>query len=888
MPKLSWKRKRPQPRYLRRGLWVLGMPAIVLPCLGQQADNQMLFGQYSQTQRQQNVQPMSPAGQAFPQNQLLPACVDEFGNQTDCFYGNTRSGYGLDGYAALPMSPLATRGTGIDSGLGPAYPFSREDAGYAPSRNAPEQRVQEPLTEFQRFVAATVGQILPIFGASLFERVPATFAPVDRVPVSSDYVIGPGDALQLTVWGQINFTRRLVVDRSGDVYLPEVGRLALAGLKYGDAAPVFRSGIGRVYKSFDLSIAMDRLRSIQVFVMGEARRPGSYTVSSLSTLVNAIFESGGPSSRGSMREIELKRGDRTIHELDLYDLLVHGDKSDDARLAPGDVILIPAAGPRVALAGSVEHPGIYELRKGSRLGEILQLAGGLSPMAAVQDAVLERISKDSAFEVQRITLNDAGRATELRNGDIIRLIPVVPRFENAVTLRGNVSDPGRFPWHSGMRISDLIPSKEALLTRSYWTSRNQLTSGGEQDQLDASKITAIEQSQQSEAARPGIPPPQTNLQAASWNSQQSQRALAGPAPNYREETRQTHSDSSLGAATGSDDVPPLRTFLPSNVVQPPAPDINWDYAVIERLDRQTLATRLIPFDLGDVVLKQDHSADLLLEPGDVVTVFSKADFSVPRAKQTRQIRLEGEVARAGVYPIGPGTTLRSLVANAGGLTSNAYLYGAQFTRESTRREQQKRYDDFINQLERDINQGAANVSGRVISPAEAATAQTAITNQRELLDRLRKIPVSGRIVLDLDPNSRGTSALPDLALENGDRLYVPSRPSTVNVVGTVFEQAAFLYDEDLHVGDYLKKAGGPTRSADKSHMFVIRADGSVIAKSTNTGLFSRNFDTLMMHPGDTLVVPAHINKTTFTRGLMDWSQIFSNLALGAAAINVLQ
>jgi hypothetical protein len=228
------------------------------------------------------------------------------------------------------------------------------------------------------------------------------------------------------------------------------------------------------------------------------------------------------------------------------------------------------------------------------------------------------------------------------------------------------------------------------------------------------------------------------------------------------------------------------------------------------------------------------------------------------------------------------------VANAGGLTSNAYLYGAQFTRESTRREQQKRYDDFINQLERDINQGAANVSGRVISPAEAATAQTAITNQRELLDRLRKIPVSGRIVLDLDPNSRGTSALPDLALENGDRLYVPSRPSTVNVVGTVFEQAAFLYDEDLHVGDYLKKAGGPTRSADKSHMFVIRADGSVIAKSTNTGLFSRNFDTLMMHPGDTLVVPAHINKTTFTRGLMDWSQIFSNLALGAAAINVLQ
>jgi protein involved in polysaccharide export with SLBB domain len=426
------------------------------------------------------------------------------------------------------------------------------------------------------------------------------------------------------------------------------------------------------------------------------------------------------------------------------------------------------------------------------------------------------------------------------------------------------------------------------LTRAYWTSRNQLANGPTEDQLDLSKITAIEQNQDSGESRRATPasPAQSNLQAASWNSQQSQRALTGTLPNYREEARQTQSDSSLGA-TNSDDVPPVRTFLPSNIVQPPAPEINWDYAVIERLDRRTLANHLIPFDLGKVVLKHDHSADPLLEPGDVVTIFSKADFSVPRIRQTRQVRLEGEVERAGVYTVGSGETLRSLVARAGGLTDNAYLYGTQFTRESTRREQQKRYDDFINQLEKDINQDAANISGRVISPAEAATAQAGIANQRELLDRLRKIPVNGRIVLDLDPNSRGVNALPDLPLENGDRLYVPSRPSTVNVVGTVFEQAAFLYDEDLRVGDYLKKAGGPTRSADRSHMFVIRADGSVISRTTNTTLFSRNFQSLPMHPGDSLVVPAQINRTTFVRGLMDWSQIFSNLALGAAAVNIL-
>jgi len=873
------------------GIVVLAALAMAIPSRGQQADDQLLLGQFAQSQGQRSPNGGSAPNQASPANPYLPLCVDEFGNQTECFYGNGRSGYGLDGYAP-PMGSLGTSTPGIDSRSGYGSPYSRDQEPlYTPSRGLPERRVKEPLTEFQRYVAGTVGQILPIFGASLFEQVPATFAPLDRVPVSQDYIIGPGDSLQLTVWGQINFTRRLVVDRSGDVFLPEVGRLALAGLKYGDAAPVFRSGIARVYKSFDLSIAMDRLRSIQVFVMGEARRPGTYTVSSLSTLVNAIFESGGPSSRGSMRNIELRRGDQTVHEFDLYDLLVRGDKSNDARLAPGDVILIPAAGARVAIAGSVERPGIYELRKGSSLGEVLQLAGGLSPMAAVQEAVLERISKGAALEVQRITLNDAGRATELRSGDIVRLIPVVPRFENAVTLRGNVANPGRFPWQTGMRISDLIPSREALLTRAYWTGQNQLTSGG-QDQLDPLKIAAMEQNPEPGTPRSGPPgsgpPAQTNLQAASWNSQQSQRALTGAAPNFREETRQTHNDSSLGAATSSDDVPPVRTFLPTNVIQPSVPEVNWDYAVIERLDHATLATHLIPFDLGKIVLQHDQTANLPLEPGDVVTIFSKADFTVPRAQQTRQVRVEGEVLRAGVYTVAPGETLRSLVENAGGLTPNAYLYGAQLTRESTRHEQQKRYDDFLNQLDKDVNQSAANLSGRVVSTEQAATAQTSIINQRELVDRLRKIPVSGRVVLDLAPNSRGPEALPDLPLENGDRLYIPSRPSTVNVVGTVFEQAAFLYDEDLHVGDYLKKAGGPTRSADKGHMFVIRADGSVVAKSTNTGMFAKNFQTLAMHPGDTLVVPTQINKTTFARGLMDWSQIFSNLALGAAAINVLR
>lgn len=875
----------------------MGVAATSAPALAQLPENPASSNQVPLDQLPMNRLPLVPGQQRGLGSQpgdSYSSCVDEFGNPADCLLENSGAGYGLDGYGldgygldgySRGPSSFPARGPGMDGRYyyPEPYPASREQSANPAFRRIPEYRKREPLTEFQKYVAASVGQVLPIFGASLFEQVPATFAPVDHVPVSPSYVIGPGDELQLTVWGQVNFSRRLAVDSSGDVFLPEVGQLALAGLKYGDASSVLKAGMSRVYKNFSLSLAMGRLRTIQVFVMGEARRPGSYTVSSLSTLVNAIFESGGPSARGSMRKIELKRGNDT-YNFDLYDLLVRGDKSKDSGLDPGDVILIPPAGPRVAIAGSVERPGIYELKSGSTLGEVLQLAGGLSPMAAVHEAILDRVADGTALGINRIELNSQGLLTKLQNGDIVRLIPVVPRFENAVTLRGNVADPGRFPWHPGMRVSDLIPSKEALLTRAYWTDRNQLTNSPAPGQSEPAAAPATQQAREPESTGS----PQGNLKAASFVNDLSQRAITGKSPNFRDEARETHSDSSLGAATGSDDVPPLREFLPANVVQPAAPEIDWDYAVIERLDYKTLATRLIPFNLGKVVLEHDTSADPLLQRGDVVTIFSKADFSVPRAQQTRQIRLEGEIAMAGVYTVEPGETLRSLVARAGGLTPNAYLYGAQFTRESTRREQKKRYDDFLNQFEKEVNQGAANVSGRVISTEQAATAQASIASQRELLNRLRQVPVSGRIVLDLNPNSRGTDALPDLALENGDRLYVPSRPSTVNVVGTVYEQAAFLYDEDLHVGDYLKKAGGPTRSADSSHMFMIRADGSVVAKSTTESLFSRNFNSLPMHPGDTLVVPTHINKTTFVRGLMDWSQIFSNLALGAAAINVLR
>ena len=519
-------------------------------------------------------------------------------------------------------------------------------------------------------------------------------------------------------------------------------------------------------------------------------------------------------------------------------------------------------------------PGIYELRDGTTLADALRMAGGLSAIAAAQNAVLERVAEGTGLEIRRIPIGGTGLKTKLQNGDIVRrLLPIVPRFENAVTLRGNVADPGRFAWRAGMRISDVIPDKESLLTRDYWKERNNISGTGKSEEP-----TPPLDPEPAESGTPQLVPAMAITKTG---------ASANRPPAYRESQRNTQGDTSLGAATGLDDTPPLRNFLPRNTIQPAGPEINWEYAVIERIDKLTLASRIIPFNLQNAVVKRDPTQDFALEPGDIITIFSKADFSLPRTQQAKQIRLEGEVAMAGVYTALPGETLRDLVKRAGGLTPNAYLYGAQFTRESTRREEQKRFNDFLSQLERETNESAANLSGRVTSAEQAATAQATLVSQRDLVARLKEIPVNGRIVLDLDPKSQGIEALPALPLENGDRLYIPNRPSTVNVIGTVFQQAAFLYGDDLRAGDYLKKAGGPARFADKAHMVVVRADGSVVSHPKNGMLFSKNFDAVPMYPGDTLVVPSYINRTTFLRGLMDWSQIFSNLALGAAAVNIL-
>ena len=713
--------------------------------------------------------------------------------------------------------------------------------------------------------------MLPIFGADLFQDVPSTFAPVDRIPVTPDYPVGPGDQLVIRGWGQVDLRVSPVVDRTGAIYIPQIGELNVAGLRFSQLQDYLKSAIGRVYRNFDLSVGMGQLRSIQVFVMGHARRPGAYTVSSLSTLVNALFASGGPDPGGSMREIRLRRADKQITAFDLYDLLVNGDKSKDQVLLPGDVIYIPPVGPQVALIGSLNTPAIYELKSGATLENALRVAGGLTPVAAKQSIFIDRI-KDSSRRVVQVSLNaeDAG-GTKIENGDIVSVLAIVPRFENAVTLRGNVADPIRMPWRPGMKIRDLIPDPNVLVARDYWLARNRLTSPERPQQANGIERREAE-------APAGV--------RNSTQDSQSQVKLAsvlytGEAPEGAVAPQDRAAPGAIGAA-GEEPAAarnrPERSKL----------EVNWSYAVIERLNPQDLKTSLIPFRLGKAVLDRDEAENLPLEPGDMVTIFSTSDLRVPQRLQNRFVRLEGEFESAGVYSVLPGETLRQLAKRAGGLTPQAYLFGSEFLRESSRVDQQQRLDDLVNSIERQAVTSSANIFGSVVSPEQATAAVHQVSGQRELVLKLRKIRATGRVVLGLDPQASGLDSLPDLPLEDGDVFMVPSTPSFVNVVGSVYNGTSFLYEKNKQAGDYLRKAGGPTRSADRRSIFLIRADGSVISKARKSELFGGGLDSLPLNPGDSVVVPDEINKTTFLKGLKDWSLVFAQFGLGAAAVNVLR
>ncbi|HEV1995568.1 MAG TPA: polysaccharide biosynthesis/export family protein [Candidatus Acidoferrum sp.] len=729
-----------------------------------------------------------------------------------------------------------------------------------------------------------MGIKLPVFGQNLFQNVPSTFAPLDRVEVPADYIIGPGDEVLIRAWGQIDVDWRAVVDRAGAIYIPKIGTLSIAGVKYDDLHDYLQAHIGRIFKNFQLSVSMGRLRSIQVFVVGQVRRPGLYTISSLSSLVDALFASGGPSKRGSMRRIQLKRAGKIVTTFDLYDLIVNGDKTKDAKLMPGDVIYVPSVGPLVALAGSVNIPAVFELRKeGTALEEVIGYAGGLTNTAAGEHAVVERIGDHHIRQADEFPLNKEGLARELHDGDVVRFLRLSSKFENAVILRGNVAVPGRYPWHQSMHVKDLIPSRDFLITEEFWKRQNKLAIDPDgasfklREELERERDREFQPGDKdtSPANQPGVQNQQTEQPPNS--SQNRDRDMQS---DRRSSTR----GDNLAERVGRTEAQRIKQEELKNEVKRSGAEINWEYAVIQRMNPEDLTTHLLPFNLGKAIVG-DEAQNLTLQPGDVITIFSQSDMQVPTGQQSKFVRLEGEFRSAGVYQAEPGESLRHVITRVGGLTPQAYLYGAEFTRESVREDQQRRLDQYVNELEKAIERNAG--SQRNLSGEEVIAERQAAESQRRLLDKLRQLKATGRIVLELRPNANDLQAFPDLVLEDGDRLLVPFRPATVNVIGSVYNTNAFIYKQGKTFGDYLRVAGGATRNGDRGRSFIIRADGTTVSSQGHNGALLRSFNMVRLMPGDTIVVPERLDKGVTLRGFKDWTQIIGQFVIGAAAAKVL-
>jgi polysaccharide export outer membrane protein len=545
---------------------------------------------------------------------------------------------------------------------------------------------------FATYVRTVTGMPLELYGKSLFSEVPTTFAPFDSAQVNGDYVIGTGDEIQIRGWGMVSVDVTTTVDRNGAIYIPRVGSVKVAGLKYRDLQGQLKQAIGKNFNNFELTASISQTRALQIYVVGHAVRPGTYTLNSMSTLLNALFTSGGPDSSGSMRNIQLKRGGATVANFDLYDMLSKGDKSRDATLRDGDVIYIPEVGPLVALTGNVKTPAIFELKGPTSLADVVGWAGGVDSAADQKQIIVEK------------TVNNAYQT-----------------------------------------VAELVA------------------------------------------------------------------------------------------------------------------------------DNATINTAL-----GSVPVR----------PTDVIRIFAPAAVAVQAQLQNEYVRVSGEVKKTGVVQIRKGETLRDLLFRLGGTTDSGYLYATQLKRESVRRSQQLKLDEMADRFERDVESGAsARFAGT--TDKDAISIQAAeIERQRRVAEKLRTVKAEGRIVLELEDGNAQVKNLPDVALQDGDTIFVPRKPGTVEVLGSVFQPNSFIYKQRRNVKDYVLLAGGATASANESEMYLIRADGT--AKSgRGTGWFSGLGGT-QVNPGDTIVVPETIERSSWRQSLKEWTAIFYQFGLGAAGLKVLQ
>ncbi|HUZ47362.1 MAG TPA: SLBB domain-containing protein [Terriglobia bacterium] len=800
------------------------------------------------------------------------------------------------------------------------------------------------------------------FGLEVFENAPPETGdlPMD-LPAGPDYVVGPGDGLAISLWGSVAERLYRVVDREGRLAIPEVGPVMVSGDSLSEVQQRVQQVLRTQFRDVSADVSLARLRTVRVYVVGEVRSPGAYDISSLSTPLNALIAAGGPLPEGSLRLVQHFRGKKLVQNVDLYDLLLHGVRTGLERLENGDTILVPPVGPEVTVEGMVRRPAIYELRGEKTLAEVLQLAGGILPTAALRHIEVERVVAHAkrtmlGLDIQHPTgsaaVNQQLESFAVHDGDVIRIFPIAPYNQEAVYLEGHVLRPGRYSYRPGMRLADLISSYSDLLPQPAMGYAEIIRLDPPDDHpviksFDLAAALAHPQSSPKLQALDTVrifgrfdfenPPavtvggevrdPGTYITSGVAHVRDAIYQAGGVTPDAllgsaqlvrsRPDGKLTILSLNLGEALLGDPHenvllrPRDRILVQRDPLKsdPPSVYVEGD---VQRPGRFPLTADLHVSDLvgfagglkrsadartadltsynvqgshpkigkhQEINLAEalDGKQDAVLHDGDVLTVKELPNWNDIGAS----ITIRGEVRHPGTYGIAPGERLSSVLVRAGGFLPTAYPQAAVLDRGEVRALQQKSRDKLIQEMRQ--NAGDIKTSLNESASDQAALQQAALQQHKQVLEALQSAPITGRLVIHLSRNLKEfAGSQDDIPVRAGDTLMIPKRPDFVIVTGQVYNSNAITFERGRTAGWYLSRAGGVTGMGNKSAIFIVRANGSVVSTGGNMW-WHGDVLSVRVGPGDTIVVPEKpLGRSTLWKNLIQISQIASSSAIAAA------
>ena len=691
-------------------------------------------------------------------------------------------------------------------------------------------------------------------------------APVD-VPLGPDYVVGAGDTLAINLWGGITQSLSRVVDRDGHILLPEAGSLQVAGLSLQRAESVIGEALKQQYRDAKVSVTVSRLHSVRVYVVGDVQRPGGYDISSLATPVSALYAAGGPTSVGSLRTLHHYRGEQLVEDIDLYDFLLHGVRKGSARFESGDTLLVPPAGPQVAVSGAVKRPAIYELKAGeSSLASLLEDAGGTTVAASLAHITIERI--DANHHRETVTLNipsgqapDADRAViskfDVRDGDRIHIAPILPYSERAVYLQGHVARPGRKSYTDGMQLSDVLHSYQDMLPEP--------ASHGEIIRLVSPDLHA----ETIDFDVPDVLIGNKNIPLQPFDTVRvfGRYEVDSPKVTIHGEVLRAGVYPLSKGMTASQLVRMAGGFKRDALIE--SADLT-SYGVVNG-NRVAGAINIVP--IGAAVDGTNPNADVVLKPGDILTIHQITGWNDIGASVT----INGQVKFPGSYGFQEGERLSSVLRRAGGLRDTAYPEGAVLIREQVRELEEQSRDELVRQMETNSSSARLAAAGDSGSTLQLIKAQ-----QEQALADLKSHPATGRMVIHISADIDSWANTPaDIELRRGDVLTIPKRPGFVLVSGQVYNATALTFTPGKTAEWYLSRAGGTNATADRKNVFIIRANGSVVGRHSG-GWFDAKVLSTRLDPGDVVVVPQKIlGASLFWRNLLTTAQLASSIGITA-------